>query len=255
MLAAYKIDGAIFKFLDPSFDPSTTSGDPDTLTLDNFIEFEANRQGTALADAEYFEGKSTPTIPKVVSWQLSADKSLFKRSFEQIVTPPWFSDSYSNSKISAFYNSLLGCPSLAAQVGSSQVDTTRVTSSGDKNEFSVEAAAEKIVSLYSSQSNVKSNDGDPRFIYNNTKREIPTQADVLHFHRFAFTDANAGALFGLDQSGGGVVESNKKYIAKTKENNGTALDLSTADYLDPRQARRKAVDLYVTQLSRRAFRG
>jgi hypothetical protein len=253
ILIAYNLD--IFEFKDPgSASAGTTSGDPQTLSRDDFYAYEAQRQGIEIADTAYIAG-DMPTIPAVVSWQLSADKSLFKRSFEQIVTPPWFSDSYSNSKISSFYNSLLGCSSLASQVGTGQADTTRVTSSGGKNEFSVEAATKRMVQLYSAQNNVQTNDGDPRFIYNNTKRSIPTQVDVLHFHRFAFSTASAPPLHGLDQSGGGVVEANKGYIAKTKENNGTALDLSSSGYLDPRQERRKAVDFYVAQLSRRAFRG
>jgi hypothetical protein len=191
--------------------------------------------------------------PVVTSLRYTISPVTFKRSFEQIVTPAWFSTQYSNSKISGYYESLLGCPALSQRVGASESDT-RLTTQGinEQNDFSVEAATVKIVEEYSASGTVKSNDGDPQFVFNYTRREIPRKDEVLHFHRLAFTGSPT-ALYGLDPSAGVTEESS--FVAKNKTDNSEALDLTETPYLDPRQERRAAVNSYVSQLSLRAFRG
>lgn len=180
------------------------------------------------------------TYPFVLSFTYAEAATTKKASFEEIVTPPWFSDLYKNENISGFYKRLLGCPSMGEQFGDSA---------------SVEAAAVKVVDQYSEQANVKAAEGDPKFIYRNTKREIPTQAEVFEFHHFAST-GNAHPLYGLDKAGTGVVESNTEFIARNRLDTTRSLDLSGEGRLDPRQERYLAVKLYHDQLlGRRAFRG
>jgi len=180
-------------------------------------------------------------IYPVVLWVYYAEAAVTKKvSFEEIMTPPWFSDLYKNENISGFYDRLLGCPSMGEQFGESS---------------SVEAAAVKVVEQYSEQANVKAAEGDPKFIYQNTKREIPTRAEVFEFHHFAST-SDAHPLYGLDKAGTGVVESNTGFIARNRLDTAQPLDLSGEGRLDPRQERYLAVKLYHDQLlGRRAFRG
>jgi len=182
------------------------------------------------------------TYPIVVAVYIKQDASTVKKSFEEIMTPPWFSDTYKNSAIGNYYRRLLGCDSMSGQFG------------GDSS--SVEAAAIAAVEAYSGLDNVKSNAGDPQFVYLNTKREIPTQAQVLEFHRFASADAGKSPLYGLDESGGGVTEGNEGHIARNRVSTADTLELVGAGSLDPRQERYTAVKSYHDQLlGRRAFRG
>lgn len=188
-----------------------------------------------LADAEGI------VYPVVLNFSLTEAARTVDKSFEEIMMPPWFSDVYSNSQVSAYYRRLLGCPSMGEQFG---------------DVSSVENAARSAVSLYSAQENVLSNAGDPEFVYLNTRREIPTQAQVLEFHRFAYTDVSNPLLYGLDTSGGGVKEDNIAPVARNRTNTAEELVLAGEGSLDPRQERRSAVKSYQDQLlGRRAFRG
>lgn len=181
-------------------------------------------------------------VPVVLS--LSVVEGLAQRvSFEEAITPPWFSASYGNTKISNdIYEPALGCAALGNRVG----DTS-----------SAQAAAEKMVAQYSQSPSVRAVQGDPKFVYDYTHREIPTLSQVLAFHANAFDpapDGTSAPLFGLDAKAGGVVEKSTTVLKNGFKD--TPLDLTGAGYLDPRQERKKRVSFYVTQLnSRSAFRG
>ena len=244
MLTLYRLEGILAA--------STNATTVDDLVLDDFQDYENIRQG---GNAAYIGGQDEELLPQFISLSFKTEPILFKRSFEQIVTPAWFSDTYSNEKISAYYESLLGCKSLGDFVGMSGLSTKLIERAQENSDFSVERSSRQIVALYAAQPNVKTNDGDPEFIYNVTKREIATKAQALHFHRFAVADAGADTLYGLDSSGGGVQELNESFVAASKSNTGAALDLTPGANLDPRQDRRYAVQSYVGQLSARAFRG
>jgi len=203
----------------------------------------AARKGVSVTDpVPDFASADGNTYPVVLSIYIKQDAKTVKKSFEEIITPPWFSDSYKNSAIGTYYKRLLGCDSMGSQFG------------GDNS--SVEAAARAVVSAYSDLDNVKSNAGDPKFVYLNTQREIPTQAEVLEFHRFVAVDGTKAQLYGLDESGGGVTEDNTGHIARNRVSTGDELAIEGAASLDPRQERYTAVKSYHDQLlGRRAFRG
>lgn len=203
----------------------------------------ATRKGVSVTDpVPDLAAADGSTYPVVLSVYIKQDAKTVKKSFEEIITPPWFSDSYQNSAIGEYYKRLLGCDSMGSQFGS--------------DNSSVEAAARAVVSAYSDLENVKSNAGDPKFVYLNTQREIPTQAEVLEFHRFVAVDGTKSLLYGLDESGGGVTEDNTGHIARNRVSTGDELALEGAVSLDPRQERYTAVKSYHDQLlGRRAFRG
>jgi len=218
----------------------------DIQETDKAVETEkeyAARKGVSVTDpVPDFASADGNTYPVVLSVYIKQDAKTVKKSFEEIVTPPWFSDSYKNSAIGTYYKRLLGCDSMGSQFGS--------------DNSSVEAAARAVVSAYSDLDNVKSNAGDPKFVYLNTQREIPTQAEVLEFHRFVAVDGTKAQLYGLDESGGGVIEDNTGHIARNRVSTGDELALEGAASLDPRQERYTAVKSYHDQLlGRRAFRG
>lgn len=213
------------------------------IAKDDTAESFANSSGWSASDeVDGLADASGLVYPVVIAFSLTEAAKTVTRSFEELMTPPWFSDAYMNANISSYYKRLLGCASMGDQFG----DTS-----------SVENAARKVVSSYSTQANVKSNAGDPEFIYLNTKREIPTQAQVLEFHRFAFTDSSNAPLYGLDKSGGGVKEDDPgRPVARDRVHTSEELLLSGFGILDPRQERRSAVKSYQDQLlGRRAFRG
>jgi hypothetical protein len=177
-----------------------------------------------------------------MSLSVVEDKSV-PVSFEEAITPPWFSASYGNAKISSdIYEPALGCPSLGTKVGKSS---------------SAQAASEKMVEKYSASEGVKTVQGDPKFVYDYTHREIPSLSEVLAFHANAFDPSKAGSsrpLYGLDPKAGGVVEKSATVLKNGFKD--TPLDLTGAGYLDPRQERQKRVSFYLNQLnSRSAFRG
>jgi len=218
----------------------------DIQETDKAVETEkeyAARKGVSVTDpVPDFASADGNTYPVVLSIYIKQDAKTVKKSFEEIITPPWFSDSYQNSAIGTYYKRLLGCDSMGSQFGS--------------DNSSVEAAARAVVSAYSDLDNVKSNAGDPKFVYLNTQREIPTQAEVLEFHRFVAVDGTKAQLYGLDESGGGVIEDNTGHIARNRVSTGDELALEGAASLDPRQERYTAVKSYHDQLlGRRAFRG
>ena len=218
----------------------------DIQETDKAVETEkeyAARKGVSVTDpVPDFASADGNTYPVVLSVYIKQDAKTVKKSFEEIITPPWFSDSYQNSAIGTYYKRLLGCDSMGSQFGS--------------DNSSVEAAARAVVSAYSDLDNVKSNAGDPKFVYLNTQREIPTQAEVLEFHRFVAVDGTKAQLYGLDESGGGVIEDNTGHIARNRVSTGDELALEGAASLDPRQERYTAVKSYHDQLlGRRAFRG
>ena len=225
---------------DPGGDLSKSFRNYFRINRDETAEKYAARNGLNIDD-EVPDLRTDGLIYPVVLWVYYAEAAVTKKvSFEEIMTPPWFSDLYKNENISGFYDRLLGCHSMGEQFGESS---------------SVEAAAVKVVEQYSEQANVKAAEGDPKFIYRNTKREIPTQAEVFEFHHFAST-GNAHPLYGLDKAGTGVVESNTEFIARNRLDTTRSLDLSGEGRLDPRQERYLAVKLYHDQLlGRRAFRG
>jgi hypothetical protein len=181
-------------------------------------------------------------VPVVLS--LSIVEGIAQRvSFEEAITPPWFSASYSNSKISSdIYEPAIGCSSLGAAVG---------------NSSSAQAAAEKIVQKYSTSSAVKDVQGDPKFVYDYTHRDIPSLRSVLAFHANAFDPsgtASSPPLYGLDPKAGGVIEKSTNVLKNGFQDK--PLDLMSGAYLDPRQERQKRVSFYLKQLqSRNAFRG
>lgn len=215
----------------------------DTAEGEETAEAYATRKGlpSVQAPISEFTAPDGNTYPIVLSYYIKQDAQTKEKSFEEIMTPPWFSDAYANANISTYYRRLLGCASMGDQFGDSS---------------SVENAARKTVASYSVQPNVEQNAGDPEFVYLNTKREIPTQSQVLEFHRFAFADGASPPLFGLDPSGGGVKEANTGPIARNRTNTSEELVLAGSGDLDPRQERRFAVKLYQDQLlGRRAFRG
>jgi hypothetical protein len=189
-----------------------------------------------------FDADQTVTdVPKVLS--LSITEKGESVSFEQAITPPWFSASYGNTKISSdIYEPALGCASLGTKVGDSS---------------SAQAASEKMVEKYSASPEVKAVQGDPKFVYDYTHRDIPSLSDVLAFHANAFDPAKDGSsvpLYGLDPIAGGVVEKSATVLKNGFKD--TPLDLTGAGYLDPRQERQKRVSFYLNQLnSRSAFRG
>jgi len=193
-------------------------------------------------DVEDLRSPDGNVYPVVLSFSLSEEAKTIKKSFEEIMTPPWFSDTYKNGMIGNYYSRLLGCTSMGQQFG------------GEIS--SVEAAARAVVDAYSALDNVKSNAGDPKFVHLNTRRSIPTQAEVLEFHRFASAPRGSQPLYGLDEVGGGVVEGNTGHIARNRVSTGDVLELEGAGSLDPRQERYTAVKSYQDQLlGRRAFRG
>lgn len=164
-------------------------------------------------------------------------------SFEGAITPPWFSASYGNTRISSdIYEPALGCASLGAKVG---------------NSSSAQAASENMVSKYSASEGVRTVQGDPKFVYDYTHREIPSLSEVLAFHANAFDPSKDGSsrpLYGLDATAGGVVEKSATVLKNGFKD--TLLDLTGAGYLDPRQERQTRVSFYLNQLnSRSAFRG
>ena len=214
-----------------------------TATFEETPESYAKRKGISPYDpVPDFASANGKTYPVVLSVYIKQDGKTTKKSFEEIITPPWFSDSYQNSAIGEYYKRLLGCDSMGSQFGS--------------DNSSVEAAARAVVSAYSDLENVKSNAGDPKFVYLNTQREIPTQAEVLEFHRFVAVDGTKSLLYGLDESGDGVIEDNTGHIARNRVSTGDELALEGAASLDPRQDRYTAVKSYHDQLlGRRAFRG
>lgn len=181
-------------------------------------------------------------IPTVLSLSI-VDEAQVNVSFEEAITPPWFSPSYGNLRISDdIYQPALGCASLGTHVGDSS---------------SAQAASEKMVEQYSESPGVKAVQGDPKFVYDSTHREIPTLSQVLSFHANAFDpsrDGSSPALFGLEAKAGGVVEKTATVVKNGFKDD--PLDLMSGAYLDPRQERQKRVSFYINQLTGRyAFRG